>query len=783
MAATVVYEGVPNTQGITGTLFAGQKFWFSRTVPQRSWFIENVEANGGQVVQLEKQADILLVDHQRKNAAPGTHSYRYVELSIRNGRLENLDDHVIGATSRVHRPVGSVTMASKGGRNNYTEADDQLLWDWVKPLEDTGQPTAGNEIYKQLEARNPRHTYQSWRDRWLKYVRFQKREVTNQVHEEDNGVQLQASPRKQARNARKGSELEVSQNGGRHQAVQPATSPRQKRPARESVEDVVEILDETVDETDTPMPSGRRKEGSEEEVDWKQYYIEVEGFNKEDFKDLFKAAKHIVATQPENLKKAWDMVAEEEDTGRTTHSADEWRAYFRFTVQPRYTALQKELDRARKRATPRKAAAAAPLPVRGSARGDSSLTSPSNDNKHRRSPSFHPDSPAQSSFAVSQDRAPEPNEARKRVAGRSSNSQESTNSTSQGGQSPKRKRDIESEVDEEDSPSLPPFGNQERAKRRKKHDDGPVNLEIPSTPEHETLERPADFDEGPEQDFEPGSPTPRPRRSPRKVTTLSDAPSPPLFVPQDQKPSTSRWSHEPEDDRSSSPIDGEHSLPPSTPRRPAALEQDAKTSPLSVRLVSDRDPVEISGSSQSQNEANRDDGSPTPEFETAPEFSQVWNTAREQNAVVRPDTQTLSQASVGGTLQEDDFALPEPEDGWDDMPLPPDAAEAENELGDDQSDSSEDSLHAWMSAHHRADPKTDDGLLIKSINASNAELRIASMVYDLLKKGEGIPKNIKGIWTEEDDMALRGNNPHAIKRVEDKHGKERIAARWHWLES
>lgn len=788
MAATVVYEGVPNTQGVTGTLFAGQKFWFSAQVPQRSWFLENVKANGGEVVQLEKQADILLVDHKRKNAAPGTHSYKYVELSIRNGRLENLEDHVVGGTSRTDRPVGSVTMAPKGGRNNYTEAEDQLLWNWLKPLEDAGAATAGNEIYKQLETRNPRHTYQSWRDRWLKYVKFQNREITSQVRVEKVAAQIQASPRRPVRSARPGSALAGSRDSGRRQATQQQRSPQQRRLARESVEDVVESLDGTVKLTDAITPSAG-KEDQREEVDWKQYYHKVEGFTEEDFEDLFLAAEEIVMTNPNDAKMAWEQVAH----SRARHDADKWRSYFHFTVQPGYTAhVQKELKQARKVATPRKTAPAVPLPVRGTPKRDNSLTTPSKDSRHRRSPSFHPDYPVQSSFVANQDRAPGPNEARKRIAGKGSNSQESTNSASQPGQSPKRKRDVDSEVEELETPSLPPYGNQERAKRRKKHNNDPVNLEIPPTPEHETVGRPADSDKTSEEDVEPGSPTPRPRRSPRNASGPSNTPSSSLFVLHDQKPQNSRWSRSPSDIQSSSPIDGEHSIPPSTPRRLLAPDQEPKTSPLSVRLVSDRDPPEISGSSQSQHEANRDGdtGSPTPEFETAPQsVSQVWETAQNENVGVgRVETQALFQESVGATetLEEDEFALPEPEGGWDDLLLPPGVASASDvdamtEGG--QSDSSDNSLQVWMTAHQFADPNADDGLLLSAINASNADLAVADMVYDLLKQGIDIPKNFKGVWTEEDDLALRGNDPQAIKRVEDKHGKETLAGRWQWLES
>lgn len=32
----------------------------------------SIQSNGGQVVPLEKQADIMIVDHMRKDVAPGT---------------------------------------------------------------------------------------------------------------------------------------------------------------------------------------------------------------------------------------------------------------------------------------------------------------------------------------------------------------------------------------------------------------------------------------------------------------------------------------------------------------------------------------------------------------------------------------------------------------------------------------------------------------------------------------------------------------------------------------
>lgn len=163
-------------------LFSGMKMWFSRAVPGRDWLIQNAELHGAEIVALEKQAHILLVDHKRPNQAPGTTSFQFVEKSIRNGKMEDIDDYAVTVPTRVARAVASTTVAPRGGRAPYTEAEDQFLWNVVRPYMDKGGAWKGNEIYKQVERMNPRHTYQSWRDRWIKYTQHQNRQVTSQVN-------------------------------------------------------------------------------------------------------------------------------------------------------------------------------------------------------------------------------------------------------------------------------------------------------------------------------------------------------------------------------------------------------------------------------------------------------------------------------------------------------------------------------------------------------------------------------------------------------------------------
>ncbi|KAL8971174.1 MAG: hypothetical protein Q9183_001172 [Haloplaca sp. 2 TL-2023] len=173
--AQVVYTGLAGTDGVQGQLFQGKKFWLAQKVPSRSRFIEEVKANGGEVVPLEKLADIKIVDHARKERIPGTFSYRYIETSVRNGVLEDLDQHAVGPPEGTVREAGSTIQPSKSGRTQFTEEDDRMLVKWVLDMERNGGSTRGNEIYKQLEAKNPRHTWQSWRDRWVKTLRFRSR--------------------------------------------------------------------------------------------------------------------------------------------------------------------------------------------------------------------------------------------------------------------------------------------------------------------------------------------------------------------------------------------------------------------------------------------------------------------------------------------------------------------------------------------------------------------------------------------------------------------------------
>ncbi|KAN0068350.1 TRF2-interacting telomeric protein/Rap1 - C terminal domain containing protein [Elaphomyces granulatus] len=161
---------MPIEKVVSGTLFEGKNFWLSQTVPQRNRFKELIQGNGGTVVQREILADIKLVDHTKRDLPPDTYSYQYVERSIRNNKLESLEAHRAGESSKVARPVGAHTSTRKH-RTAFSLEDDKILWDWMQTYEENGVAIGGNLPYQSLAEKHPSHTYQSWRDRYLKRLR------------------------------------------------------------------------------------------------------------------------------------------------------------------------------------------------------------------------------------------------------------------------------------------------------------------------------------------------------------------------------------------------------------------------------------------------------------------------------------------------------------------------------------------------------------------------------------------------------------------------------------
>jgi hypothetical protein len=101
---------------------------------------------------LEKNADIVIADHARKDCPPGTISWTFIDQSVKKGKLEDIEDHRAGPAEGMVRNVGSSAPARKG-RTPFTHEDDAMLMDWCARAERQGVSLRGNQLYIQLEAK------------------------------------------------------------------------------------------------------------------------------------------------------------------------------------------------------------------------------------------------------------------------------------------------------------------------------------------------------------------------------------------------------------------------------------------------------------------------------------------------------------------------------------------------------------------------------------------------------------------------------------------------------
>lgn len=101
-----------------------------------------------------------------KSAPEDSVSYEFIERSVKNGTLEDVESYRI--TGLIRNPAAA-SRSSRGKRVPFTTADDQILANWLAKMELKGEPLAGNKIYQELAEICPHHTWQSWRTRAVNF--------------------------------------------------------------------------------------------------------------------------------------------------------------------------------------------------------------------------------------------------------------------------------------------------------------------------------------------------------------------------------------------------------------------------------------------------------------------------------------------------------------------------------------------------------------------------------------------------------------------------------------
>ncbi|USP79554.1 E3 SUMO-protein ligase nse2 [Curvularia clavata] len=290
MAAPVVYKDVADASklGFSGKLFSGKKFWVAQRVPARNQLLEDIKANGGEVVPLEKKADYLIADHFRRDAPPGSVSYEFVEKSIKQGELRDPQDHPAGPPLGEAREPGATHQPTKSGRAAYTAEEDRILYNWTRDAEARGDSVSGNEIYKKLGEKYPRHTWQSWRDRYLKQLRHRP---PSAFKKPDNAP---PSP--------------------------PSDQPNERMPPAPSSFKPLEQQTSKKGQTTTAIKH-----------DYSVHDLEIT-FDEEDWQELYAFADLIDSHRgTERYDSAWEEWAKSQ--GKT---AEQWRQYFEKVVHPQW---------------------------------------------------------------------------------------------------------------------------------------------------------------------------------------------------------------------------------------------------------------------------------------------------------------------------------------------------------------------------------------------------------------------------------------------------------------
>lgn len=72
--------------------------------------------------------------------------------------------------------------------------------------------------------------------------------------------------------------------------------------------------------------------------------------------------------------------------------------------------------------------------------------------------------------------------------------------------------------------------------------------------------------------------------------------------------------------------------------------------------------------------------------------------------------------------------------------------------------------------------------IIAALKCTSMRADLAKLVLLAFRRGKGIPRDIAGIWTQEDDLALEGSDATKLKRLSMKHGWDECQARMEFLE-
>ena len=142
-----------------------------------------------------------------------------------------------------------------------------------------------------------------------------------------------------------------------------------------------------------------------------------------------------------------------------------------------------------------------------------------------------------------------------------------------------------------------------------------------------------------------------------------------------------------------------------------------------------------------------------------------------------PDPQALLRSKTPAP----DFTIPDPDGGWNNLigsspPVVPSSPRPESVFSQTELN---DQLDAWIDAH------AVNGVSVETVESvlksTSMDTTLAHKALRHLAKKGVLPTKWKGVWTGSDDEDLKSTDARKILRLEEKHEKECLKARWEFL--
>jgi telomeric repeat-binding factor 2-interacting protein 1 len=95
--------------------------------------------------------------------------------------------------------------------------------------------------------------------------------------------------------------------------------------------------------------------------------------------------------------------------------------------------------------------------------------------------------------------------------------------------------------------------------------------------------------------------------------------------------------------------------------------------------------------------------------------------------------------------------------------------------------SQEEDIDTWIEDRLRTGKADNEEQVIEALQCTSMDPSLADKVLEYLAAGKGIPEDMPGVWTPEDDECVEVGNSRAVERVLKKHGSEAFEARWNYL--